>query len=356
MATPIQEKTVFFLGATGYIGSQFLVLLAQELPLLKIQALVRPPVAEKKKLLQNIHANISVVEGALHDGAIIEEYASKVDIVINAASSDHLPSVKSILAGLEKNSASNTGRPPLYIHVSGTGIVSDNCRGNHVDFEKLPIASDIGLDLNACEPTNMHLPEDKAIVTAGTRRENPVRTIIVFPGWVYGIGEGIQKTTLPLRLFLGMFSKVGHAGTWGEGLNRACTIHVKDVARALLVVLSSALENKADEGAQGLYFAVSTRPPMTVHEWASRLGDIMFNKGILKERGSRPFADDAIEYLGEYGWSLLGGNLVVKPERLSKKLGWQASESVKASILDRLTEEVEEALKLAEFRDLNSHA
>ena len=48
------------------------------------------------------------------------------------------------LDGLEKNSASRPGKPPLYIHISGCGILSDNVRGEKVD--NIKEWSDIGLD------------------------------------------------------------------------------------------------------------------------------------------------------------------------------------------------------------------
>ena len=49
------------------------------------------------------------------------------------------------LDGLEKNAASRPGNPPLYIHISGCGIISDNIRGEKAENPKF--WSDIGLDL-----------------------------------------------------------------------------------------------------------------------------------------------------------------------------------------------------------------
>ena len=50
------------------------------------------------------------------------------------------------LDGLEKSSSRRPGNPPLYIHVSGCGIVSDNARGEGPVNDK--VWSDIGLDLS----------------------------------------------------------------------------------------------------------------------------------------------------------------------------------------------------------------
>lgn len=59
MSTP----TIFFLGATGYLGSQLLVYLARDLPQYHIVALVRPPTVEKEAGLKAIYPNLSIVEG-----------------------------------------------------------------------------------------------------------------------------------------------------------------------------------------------------------------------------------------------------------------------------------------------------
>lgn len=64
--------------------------------------------------------------------------------------------------------------------------------------------------------------------------------------------EGVQKTTLWLRIFLGMMKNVGYAGTWGSGANAMNNIHVKDCAMGLLLILQAALEGRADEGPEGL--------------------------------------------------------------------------------------------------------
>jgi nucleoside-diphosphate-sugar epimerase len=139
----------------------------------------------------------------------------------------------------------------MYLQVSGLGVTSDNSHGEHVDVDDLTCYVDIDFSLDQVPQENTHLPQDKLIVEAGTRKENPVRTAIVFPGWIYGVGEGIQKTTLPIRIWIDMFLGAGYAGTWGEGHSIMGNAHVKDVATAVITVLKAMLEGKADEGANG---------------------------------------------------------------------------------------------------------
>lgn len=333
--------TIFFLGATGYLGSEFIILLARDYPQLPIVALLRASTPERIAALKAIHPNISAVEGTLDDDAVIQRETERADIVINSASSDHWPSVKSTLAGLKKNSASKPGNPPVYIHVSGCGIISDDARGEPV--QTVREWSDVGLNLKDCPPTNMHLESDIPIVEAGTRKEDPVRTLIVYPGQIYGVGEGIQKTTLWLRIFLDMTKKVGHAGTWGPGANSMNNIHVKDCASALLVVFKAALEGRADEGAEGIYFASTMEPKVSYHDWTKVMGDILYAKGIIKEGGSRPMPAEVVDPLGHYGWSLLGGNQFSKPERLLR-FGWEPVYSSKLSLIDSMAGAIDTAL------------
>lgn len=95
-----------------------------------------------------------------------------------------------VLAGLERQSAANPGDPPLYLHTSGLCIVGDGARGEPVDEAKIPRYTDTTFTVNSVPADNCHVNCDSLIIEAGTRKENPVRTIIMYPAWVYGLGEG----------------------------------------------------------------------------------------------------------------------------------------------------------------------
>ncbi|CAL1703431.1 unnamed protein product [Somion occarium] len=287
----------------------------------------------------------------LEDAAIIEEQAEKADIVINVASCDHGLCAKAVLAGLDKRSVNNPEDPPLLLHVSGTGILSDNARGEVID--NVTIYSDLDLDLKSLPADNAHLEIDLSIVEAGTRKENPIRTAIIYPVMIYGVGEGVQKTTAWLRAFLEFAKLNKHAGTWGRGLNSINNVHVKDVASAIFTVLTAALEHRADEGAQGLYFAASDEPKVSWYEWMAPMGDYLYSKGIVAKAGSHPFSDEFIESIKadnlsrgihSDGWSLFGGNQFSKPQRLAR-LGWEPVETKKHPMLSILKESVDAALE-----------
>lgn len=94
MSAPLPSQTIFFFGATGFLGSQFLLLLNEKLPQLHVVALLRNATPQRKDQLRKVYPNMSFVEGSLDDDAVIQEHVAKVDIVINCASSDHAASVQ----------------------------------------------------------------------------------------------------------------------------------------------------------------------------------------------------------------------------------------------------------------------
>ncbi|KAL1718111.1 hypothetical protein EV715DRAFT_201853 [Schizophyllum commune] len=332
--------TIFFLGATGYVGGEVLRLLAADFPDFPVRALVRNVTLEKEAQLRALHPNIRIIEGTLNSDALVREEASKCDMVINTASSDHHASVLSTLAGLTTRSVANSSNPPIYIHISGAGILEDNARGELLTPSH--IWCDTSMDLRALKDVT-HIVSDLEIVKAGTRVENRIRTMILFPGWIYGVGSGVQKVTMPIRLYVDLAIQAGHAGTFGNGKNAMGEIHVKDVASAVFTCLKAALEDKADEGAEGLYFVL--HPRMAV------MKDIMtcIGNGVLKAPGCAPLPDRITDAWGKFGWALLGGTIWGHAERL-KKLGWRPIHSEQSTLLASLQDEVE--LAVANLGDL----
>ncbi|KAJ7583593.1 hypothetical protein C8J56DRAFT_830923 [Mycena floridula] len=329
-------SSILFLGATGFVGGEVLQLLAKELPDIPIVAVVRNITADKTEKLQELHSGLTLVEGALSDDAILQEQASKTDVVINCASSDHHASVVSILAGL-KVRATSKPEAPIYLHMSGCGITSDNSRGEL--FVPKKVFTDIGLRLTECENVS-HVISDQDIIAAGTRKEHPIRSMIICPSWIYGLSTGLQRFTMPVRLYTHMATEVGVAGTWGRGKNVMNEIHVKDVASAVLTILKAALNGSAFEGEDGIYFAVHPRM-VNMYDINRTIGDVFFAKGLVKEPGCKPWPESATAPLGEFGWSLLGGSAFARGEKLAK-LGWEPKYTNESSLLDSLRLEVEE--------------
>ncbi len=96
----MSSPSIFFLGATGYLGSEVLMLLAKEYPNYPVTALVRNATDARRAALHKIHSNLTVIDGTLNDASIIDEAVQMADIVFNIASSDHWHSVKGELKSI----------------------------------------------------------------------------------------------------------------------------------------------------------------------------------------------------------------------------------------------------------------
>src|SRR5262245_60871605 len=108
---------IFITGATGYIGGSVAAGLIEAGH--HVLGLVRDGVKAKGLAARGIEP----VMGDLEDGATLARAARAADAVVNAANSDHLPSVQALLAALE-----DTGKPLL--HTSGSSVIGDDARGN----------------------------------------------------------------------------------------------------------------------------------------------------------------------------------------------------------------------------------
>ncbi|KXT06095.1 hypothetical protein AC578_1301 [Pseudocercospora eumusae] len=342
----MSPKTIFLLGATGFVGSYVTELLYQKYPEHRLIALLRNPTPERTQELRSLHPNIEILHGNLEDRNLVAETAENVDIVVHVAHSDHEPSVSAILEGLTKRSAAK-GRTneelPIYLHMSGCGIIADNARGERIPRECVKEWSDLDLSLYECPAENTHLPTDKQIFEAGMRKEKPIRTVIVFPSLIYGVGRTGKRSGMWVPIFTELARKAGHAGTWGPGEVTQYAVHVRDVAGAVMVLLSAALEGRVKGGEDGLFFATTKEPNMTWKEINDVLGEILFKRGEVKEPGSKPFAPEITEPLGDYGWSLLGSNGFARPDKLTA-MGWEPEWTKKVPLRDVLYEMIEDGI------------
>ncbi|KAF5341861.1 hypothetical protein D9611_001116 [Ephemerocybe angulata] len=261
-------KRLLFLGATGYIGSQILFTASHDpdyralystLQEYTIVALVRDHEGDKAKKLRDLWPGIVVIKGGLDDLDVIKEEAGKADIVVNSAVSDHEGAINvyasAILSGLQgQNQGSPGTQPPLYLHVTGLAITSDNCRGEDIPHRRENWASDVGFNYAHWPETNMHWKADRLVLAAGAASDpgRRIRTILAYPGMVYGVGEGVTKECTLYRILARMSKSTGIAGTWGPGCNRYTVVHVKDVGKAICQILAKVFEGTAKVGNEGL--------------------------------------------------------------------------------------------------------
>ncbi|KAF9060360.1 hypothetical protein BDP27DRAFT_1430202 [Rhodocollybia butyracea] len=340
------SKSIFLLGATGYVGGQVLLSLAAEFPSLPVRALARNLSPSKVTHLKSLHPNLEVIQGSLDDISVIEAEAEKTDVVINVAAAEHMGSVNATLRGLKVRATSSLPAP-IYIHMAGTSLISYTSSGEFIAPKHIWTGTEFTDTLMSTE-FDGHLFKDPCEAIVQANKTSPsVRTMILLPGFIYGIGPGIQKVTLPLRLYLSLASQAGHVGTIGPGRNVVGCIHIKDVANAVSAVLDGALKGKSiGEGSNGFYPVVS-KYMTSMLSVCEIIGDA--NPIFSPNYGATRSLVD-----------VMSSNQFCRSDRLIKELGWSAKHSELAepgeSFYESLPKEIELGLKELPLREAFKNA
>ncbi|TNY17269.1 hypothetical protein DMC30DRAFT_369979 [Rhodotorula diobovata] len=269
-------KTLFLLG-TGFIGGSVLnALLEDKKDQYTISALCRDPKkADKLKEL-----GVRPVQGELASDELIAKEAAEADIIMHIATADDLPSVQSILKGLAKRSSSKA--PAVYIHTSGTGVLTVPTRPTDVVFtDKDPKTLDEQIPDDA-----PHREVDLAIKKAVESKELNAKVSIILPPCIYGIGTGpFNKISIQCPLWIreaireGKLISHGPDRTWNN-------IHIHNLVTGYLTLLSHLEQTSSPPP---LYVFAETG----VHRWGD-IADVLDKE--LKQR------------------KLISGDRVVDPE------------------------------------------
>ena len=118
--------TMLLLGSTGYVGA---TLLQEVLSSPNIPAVIHTITRQVKKvtLLNDVHPAIRAVNGDFSDTNLITSLAEQSDVIVEAADSDNELLVQALAAGARRRK--DKGLVTIFIHVSGTGVLTDDARG-----------------------------------------------------------------------------------------------------------------------------------------------------------------------------------------------------------------------------------
>lgn len=145
--------TVFYIGATGYIGGMYhysshpgpdltttslplgavLADLVQAYPDIRVNALIRNP-AHSAALKANNNV-VDIVEGSFGDTALIASKARDADITFNAGDSDDVGLTKAILTGQRLRVSADLRPPAALVHISGVAVFADGTTDGKHDPE-----------------------------------------------------------------------------------------------------------------------------------------------------------------------------------------------------------------------------
>jgi nucleoside-diphosphate-sugar epimerase len=212
--------TIFITGASGYIGGS----VAQKLIKtgLRVRGLVRTQ--ENADALSIL--GVEPVVGDLNDADLLILEAKQADGVINAASADHSESVQALIKGLE-------GSSKPFIHTSGSSIVGDDVRGSRR-------TDSIFDEFTPLVVQKLKQPRrDIDLMVLGTA-ENDVRSIVICPSLVYGVGRGLNPQSIQIPFLTENAQKQGVVQIVGAGLNVWSNIHIDDLVDLYVLALSKA--------------------------------------------------------------------------------------------------------------------
>ncbi|KAK8845472.1 hypothetical protein IAR55_006185 [Kwoniella newhampshirensis] len=334
-------KSVFFTGATGYIGGTVLQsLINSATPPSKITALIRD--SAKSDLLTSLSAakakGVSVVPllGSLEELDKVREAASQADVVVSTANADDLKGVKAILEGL-KQRKEKTGHRGLLIHTSGTGVLIDDSKGDYpndkiyTDLNPTPATriSPALLSLADLSPSAPHREVDLAIIAAD--KAGDVKSYIVLPSTIWGPGEGeVYESGLsnsfsdqiPTLIKAALDRR--RAGVVGQGKNIWPHVKITDLGKlyALIYEKATVPSPTIGHGPSGYYLGIAGE--YTLFGAASRIGQALSTNKLLPDGTQTTPSTFTKEELDKYygGSTYMGTNSRGVADR-SKSIGWK---------------------------------
>ncbi|KAF8223098.1 NAD(P)-binding protein [Tricholoma matsutake] len=336
------KTNVLMTGVTGYIGGSVLrrfLDLPQATSDFNITVLVRD--TGKAEKLNSFGVN--AVVGSHSDYPLMEKLASEADVVLAMADADNLQAAQATLKGLKKR-YTEIGSPPILIHTSGTGVLTDSAAGMY-QYETIYDDADPE-QIESLAPTQAHRNVDLEIVNAD--KEGYVKTYIILPSMIYGIAtgqlveQGIQNPhSVQIPWLIKSSIDRGQAGMVGLGKNLWPNVHVEDIADLYITVFDFARSNPlTGHGREGFYFGENGETSYL--NVVNAIGQAMVELGISKSAEPTSYTKEEMDkYFG--GSDLLGTNSRCRANR-SRAIGWKPTRTT-ADMLASLKPEAEALLK-----------
>jgi nucleoside-diphosphate-sugar epimerase len=326
------SRRIFLLGP-GYIGAELLNLLSIQECYNIVTMVRRPEAAAEFKSL-----GVEVILATLDQQDVIVNQVSKADIVIHTATADHLPSVQSVIQGIEVRA--QAGKSTIYIHTSGASLLGDDSAGEYMGgsifYDNKPA------DIDALPDSAPHRMVDLAIVEARARLGNIAKIAIMIPPLIYGVSsQGRLSIQLPTMVRFSI--KHGYTGQIGQGKSTWSQVHVKDLARAYVILLHWLESKESTEVHDNPYFFCENGHELSWGDCAAEIGRLLHSddrcsspepKSIPRNLYGDIFGPDLTD-------AVLGSNSRSRAQRL-RKLGWEAREE---QTLHALREEIQLILK-----------
>ncbi|KAK7044260.1 hypothetical protein VNI00_007982 [Paramarasmius palmivorus] len=300
-----------------------------------IRAIVRS--REKGEKLKEF--GITPIIGSHNDENVMVKAASEVDVAITMADCDDLDAAKYALKGLKRR-FEETGKPPILIHTSGTGVLSDDAAGMHIT-ETIYNDADSG-QIATLAPTQVHRNVDLEILAAD--KEGYIKSYIILPSTIYSIAEGPLFTAgisnshsaqIPAIVRASLDRK--RAGMVGGGHNLWPNVNVHELADLYSILYDTIINNpgKAGHGHDGFYFGASGEHKL--YDVSKAVGDALVELGVADNAEPTTFTSEEIDKYFS-GSNYLGSNSRCIANR-ARALGWNPKKST-ADMLKSIKPEV----------------
>ncbi|KAK7690529.1 hypothetical protein QCA50_005627 [Cerrena zonata] len=319
------RTSIFFAGATGYIGGSVLYRLLQH-PSAKtfdITVLVRSQ--EKAKKLESFGVKTAI--GSLDDHALVEELASKAHVTFNTADSDNVEAIRAILRGAQKRHAT-VGDLPIYIHTSGTAELADSdALGNKTTDV---IWDDTNVEqVESIPDAAFHRNVSLEVIAAD--KAGYVKSYIILPSTIYGrvksplVDAGIQNPQsiqIPYLIKAALGRK--QAGMVGKGVALWADVSNDDIADLYIALYDAIAANpdKVGHGIEGYYYGENGE-----HTWYSisrAIGEALVGLGVSKDPEPTSFTDDElIKYYGSLMFGNFNGTNARCRANRGRSIGWK---------------------------------
>ncbi|KAG8859277.1 hypothetical protein FRB96_004492 [Tulasnella sp. 330] len=332
----LDQAAVFIIGATGYVGGSVLVGLLQKYPEFVYTAMVRNP--KDNKAIEAL--NIRVLQGSNNDLELVEKASSEHDIVFNFADSDDVLLANAIIKGLMFRASRKDGsRKPIYIHTSGTGLVTDKPLG---EFKDIKIYDDLKVeDIRSIDEKQPHRSVDLQIFAAG--EQGSIDTYIIAPSTIYGIGRGpVRNMSIQVNEVIRTGVKNKQVLLVGPGTNVWNNVHISDLVELYTLVFDRALTD--NKGSLSNLQPVSSYERFywgsaATHVWgevAKSLAVLLHKRGLVETEEVKPVTIEEQPQL-----LATAANSRTVSNRALQELGWKPSAR---SLNDSLEEDIDVTL------------
>ncbi|KAI1623512.1 hypothetical protein EDD37DRAFT_650606 [Exophiala viscosa] len=328
---------VFVTGATGYIGGDALFEIAKAHPNWYITCAVRN--SDKGTKIAQQYPSIKLVHADLNDVDVIEEAASKADIVFHFANCDHEASAKAIVRGL----ARRTGNTPGYwIHTSGalilgTETIDRGCWG----AELSQVFDDWnGVDELTSLPDHAeHRNVDKLVLEASKTYPDKIKTAIVCPPVIFGRGRGpANQRSIQLYRLTEAFLTHRRAFMVGRGKNIWNQVHVQDLSRLYLLLGQAAANNGEPATWDDLGYYLAESGSFVWKDVIEAVAGEISKQCSMELRVVEELSPEEATKLLRGAKYLIGANCRGTSIRARKLLGWEPREK---SLMDEIPAIVE---------------